>query len=276
MQQRQANFTYQEHDIFYRSWLPDSPKGVILVCHGIAEHSGRYQHVAEYFVAKGFAVYAQDHIGHGKSSGKRMHIGSFEAIIQTVDTLRQIIDGEHPDLPLVLLGHSMGGLIAANYICRYQQRISACALSAPALAADIRPPDFVIATLGVLSKALPNLGLLALDSSGISRDENEVQKYLEDPLVISKKVDMKSIVELDAALQNTFANAKNVELPVLIQHGEADIITNPQGSKDFFEKISSTNKAIKLYPELFHEIFNEPERDQVLNDLYHWISNAIA
>jgi len=258
--------------LYQQAWTPDNdPRAAILLIHGLGEHSGRYEHVADHLTRRGFAVHALDHYGHGKSDGLAGYVERFSVYLDGVAALLEKVRDEHADQPLFLLGHSMGGLIASAFLLEQQAAFQACVLSGPAIKSDQAPPGIVIALIRLLSTLAPTLPLIQLDASGVSRDQNVVEAYMKDPLVHHGRLSARLISEMSAAMRNTLARASEISLPIIFMHGEADTLTSPSGSAEMFGKIGSTDKTLKTYPGLFHEIFNEPEQDTVLADMSTWL-----
>lgn len=264
-----------QNGVFYHRWDVNAPKGVVLLVHGLGEHSGRYQHVAEALNASGIAVIAPDHLGHGQSPGPRCHIDSFGEFFTPLDELRDIIDRDFPNLPCFLLGHSLGGLIVGTYLAlspERQSRFAGAAFSGAAFEVEQPPAPVAIFINKVLASLLPRLGVLQLDPSEVSRDPQVVRRYREDPLVHDGKVSARLVVELFASMQALADAAASITIPVLIMHGESDVMTAPVGSQHFFDRVASEDKTLRLYPGLFHEIFNEPEQERVLGELCNWLN----
>lgn len=258
--------------LFQQSWLPDgAAKAALILVHGFGEHSGRYEHVARYFTERGFAVYAIDHEGHGKSDGTPGHVERFSVYFDGVTRIVERARAEQGDIPLFLVGHSMGGLIAAAYLMDHQDEFAGCVLSGPALASDAAPPSWLRAINRLLSALLPKLGMIKLDATGVSRDPDVVERYLADPLVFKGKLTARLLDELLGQADAVLAHAGEIRLPILLLHGEADQLTAPSGSIALHETVASDDKTLKIYPGLFHEIFNEPEKEQVLADMYAWL-----
>ncbi len=258
--------------LYRQSWLPEGEaRAAVLVVHGLGEHSSRYAHVAERLTDRRFAVHTLDHYGHGKSDGHAGHVPRFSVFLDGVTALLDQVRREQPELPLLLLGHSMGGLIAARFLMSRQDRFRAAALSGPAFSTDEAPPAFVLWLNRLLSALLPTLPMIALDGTLVSRDPGVVEAYFKDPLVHHGKLTSRLIAEMSKAMDDALARAAEVTLPLVIMHGEEDKLTSPQGSQAFHAAVSSTDKTLKLYPGLYHEIFNEPEQDAVLTDLCDWL-----
>lgn len=264
-------------EVFYCHWQPAvEAKAVILLVHGLGEHSGRYQSFADYFLPLGFAVVAPDHLGHGQSPGHRAHIDRFVDFFPPLDALRDKIASWYPSLPCFLVGHSMGGLITARYLLDHQQNFAAAALSGAALAVAEKPPAPLLWLNALLSRLAPTLGILQLDATQISRDPAVVQAYLDDPLVHDGKASARLARELFQAMGELEQGRGGITLPMLVMHGEKDAMAAAQGSADFYRAIGSVDKTLRLYPELYHEIFNEPERLEVLSDLATWLERQLA
>ena len=258
--------------LYRRSWLPEEPaRAVILLVHGLGEHSGRYQHLARHCNALGFAVHAIDHYGHGKSDGHPGYVERFSVYLDGATALLDRVKKEHGDAPVFLLGHSMGGLIAATLLLEQQAAFRACVLSGPAFRSDEEPPRFVMALVRLLAAVVPTVPILGLDPAGVSRDPEVVRDYVADPLVHHGKLTARLIAEMSRAMRNALAQAHRIRLPLLVLHGDADVLTAPAGSQELLDAVSSDDKTLKLYPGLYHEIFNEPEKDAVLADMTAWL-----
>ena len=258
--------------LYRQSWLPDGPsRAAILLAHGLGEHSGRYEHLAAHCTARGFAVHAVDHYGHGRSEGLRGHVERFSVYVDGLRSLRDDVRGQHSDLPLFLLGHSMGGLIAATFLGEDQASFRGCVLSGPALRSDAEPSKLAMALVRLISWLAPTAPLIGLDPSGVSRDPAVVKAYVNDPLVHHGKATARLIAELSSTMRATLAAAPAIGLPLLVMHGDADILTSPAGSQALCDAATSADKTLKVYPGLYHEIFNEPERDEVLGDMSAWL-----
>ena len=263
--------------IYYQSWRPEGEVvAVLLVAHGAAEHGGRYERFAQYFTERGYAVAALDHDGHGKSEGKRCSLRSFDDYVDDLATMQRRTAVDFPDVPLVLVGHSLGGLIACNLLLQDQSRFTACVLSGAAIMTDLQPPNYQLLMIRVLSKLLPGLGVLKLDSSGVSRDADEVARYLNDPLNYSGALSVRLVAEMFRAMNTVQERAQEISLPMLILHGGADSMTSPRGSQFLYDNIASDDKWITIYRGLYHEIFNEPERLEVLAEIELWLSARLG
>lgn len=258
-------------------WLPAGhPRAAVLLAHGYAEHAGRYGHVAARLNAAGYAVYAIDHWGHGQSDGRPGFVPRFSAYVDGMAELLALVEVNHGDMPRLLLGHSMGGLIATLFLIERQHAFAAAALSGPAIVPGSPPSRFTVWISRFLSRVLPRLGVLSLDANGVSRDPAVVAAYLADPLVYTGKIGARLGAEFMDAMTAARAGAQRIKVPILLQHGEADSLALPDGSHYLFDHVASADKAIKIYPGLFHEIYNEPERDATLDDLVGWFDRHVA
>lgn len=264
-----------ELQLFYRCWCPATPpRAAVIIVHGFSDHSGRYATIVQDLVHRTIAVYSFDQRGHGRSPGKRGFIESFTEFRQDLLSFKHIVAAQHADIPLYLMGHSMGGLIVLDFGLHHPDAIDGVIASAPYLN---DPPISPI--LRVLSRALsriwPSFSLkVGLDSTGLSRLPETVQAYEEDPLVHGKgtpRLDR----ELSAAVAATNANASRFELPLLIMHGTADRLTDPEASRRFYENASSQDKTFILYEGGYHEGHNDIHRERVVMDIGHWLEEEI-
>lgn len=261
---------------YYQCWQPETEsKAVLLVVHGLAEHSGRYMNVVNHFVPLGYAVYGFDHIGHGKSEGTRVYVDRFTDYTETLKRYFDLIRLEHPDKPVFLVGHSMGGLIGALYLFEHQDELAGAVLSGPLakMSDDISP--LVVFMGKLLSVLTPKAGLTALSAESVSRDPAVVQAYINDPLVYTGKITARLAGELVAATQRITAEAAKITLPLLIVQGSEDKLVDPAGAKLLYNTVSSTDKTLNVYEGLYHEVCNEPECEQVLDEIGAWLEQRL-
>ncbi len=261
--------------IFWQTWSPDSePRAVVIIVHGASEHSGRYRHVAQALVADDYAVYALDHRGHGRSDGPRAVIDRLASAVTDVDRLVSEVRAEHPELPIVMLGHSMGATVAISYTIRHQERLTALILSGPLAALEAAPAP--LRMLGrVLSVVAPQMPLVDIDASLVSRDPEVVRDYEADPLNHHGKLPARTIDELARAIDDFPEAVTTITLPVLILYGTADRLAPPSGAQMLERRIGSADATTIAYPGLFHEILNEPEREVVLTDIRGWLAERL-
>ena len=259
--------------LFAQAWLPDAtPSAVIVVAHGLGEHSSRYQWFAERLAADGRAVYAIDHRGHGRSGGPRANVERFAHVVSDFSTFAGRAQRQHPGVPVFLFGHSMGGAIAFASAARVQDSLSGLVLSGPALSAGDAVPPLRWLAARLCSLVAPNTGALKLPAAAVSRDRAVVRAYESDPLVMHEAIPARTVVELLQAMQTFPALARQLRLPVLIQHGTADALVPMEAARAVHQAMASKDRVFRPYEGLYHEIYNEPEREQVLGDLQKWLA----
>jgi len=261
--------------IFWQSWGAGAqPRAVIVIVHGASEHSDRYQYVAGALVADGYAVCALDHRGHGRSDGPRAVIDRLDNAVADLDQLVVQAQDRHPGAPVYMLGHSMGATVALGYTLGHQQRLAGLILSG-ALAALAAAPAPLRLAGRLLSAIAPNTPLVAIDASLVSRDPDVVSAYVSDPLVYHGKLPARTVAVLAAAIDGFPDSVGAITLPTLILYGTADGLCPTSGSEMLGERIGAADKTVKAYDGLYHEILNEPERDEVLADIRGWLQARV-
>jgi alpha-beta hydrolase superfamily lysophospholipase len=257
--------------LFRRSWLPERAERGLVVVHGLAEHSGRYESLGAWFAERGCAVHALDLAGHGRSPGTRCHVRRFSDFHDDLEGLFRAVASEHPELPLFLVGHSMGGLIAASYLIERGPRLAGAVTSGAALGLPDDAPRLRLLAGRALRWVAPRAAFpIGIDAAGLSRDPAVARAYREDPLV-TERITVSLAAELQSAIARTASGAPRVGTPLLLLHGEADPICPVDGSRRFFETLRIEARELHTYPELRHEIFNEPERESIYADALDWI-----
>jgi acylglycerol lipase len=256
---------------YWQGWTVDAPGGVVVFVHGLHEHGGRYGHVAERLARSGYASYVVDHPGHGRSSGTRGNIASMAGTVDGVDQLVRLAGDRHPGAPLFVYGHSMGGLIALTYLTGSPDpRVRGALISAPAL--DMSAANRVQRRVApLLSRVLPNLGVLGLDAEAISRDPEVVRDYRTDPLNHTGKVRARTGSEMMLATAAIPERLPRLTLPVFVLHGGDDRLVPTAASEVVPARAGSPDVTRKVYDGLYHEPHNEPEREQVLDDVVAWL-----
>ena len=253
---------------------PAEPAGLILVAHGVAEHAGRYHRVADLLVGLGLRVAIPDHRGHGRSGGKRLLARDLSEFTSDLETLRglELVEGR----PTYLLGHSMGGEIALDYALDHQSSLAALILSAPAVLPgdDINP--MLARFAKVVGRYVPGLPGQKLSSASISRDPAVVSAYDEDPLVFRGKLSAGIGGAMLRGMDTFPSRLPSLRLPLLVLSGTDDKLVNPQGARLVEQLAGSTDKTLKMYDGLYHEVFNEPEKELVLGDLRDWLKAHLA
>jgi alpha-beta hydrolase superfamily lysophospholipase len=259
-------------DLFAQAWLPEyASRGVVVLAHGLGEHSGRYQRLAGELVAQGFALYALDHRGHGRSPGPRANIERFANVVSDYASFVGRAARQHLDTPVFLLGHSMGGAVAFASAQRLQDSVRGLVLSAPALGVEPAPGGAQLALLRMLSALAPNAGALTVAPGDISRDPHVVSEYQNDPLVHHQAVPARTVLELLTAMEGFPLQAAKLRVPTLVLHGTADRLVPVGAVRRIAQGIATKDKTLRYYEGLAHEVFNEPEREQVVLDLMRWL-----
>ncbi|MFC2050392.1 alpha/beta hydrolase [Chloroflexota bacterium] len=277
MKHKEGKFKgYKGLSLYYQCWLPEkSPKAVLLVAHGLAEHSSRYKNLVNYFVPKGYAVYTFDYRGHGKSEGLRSFVDRFSDYLADLKTFLDKVRKEHHDAKIFLVGHSMGGTVATAYAIEHQQEVAGVITSAPSLVASSTVSPALLAIAGVISALAPKMGVTVLDASTISRDKAVVDAYVNDSLVFRGKIPARTGAELAKMWKTLPEQMPKIKLPILIMQGTADRLANPASSKLLYKRAGSKDKTLKLYKGFYHEIFNEPGHRQVMADVEAWIKKHL-
>jgi alpha-beta hydrolase superfamily lysophospholipase len=259
--------------IVYDVWTPDStPRGVVILAHGLGEHARRYDHVAARFGREGLITFALDHRGHGRSGGKRVLVKDISEYTGDFDTLVGIAATEHPGLTRIVLGHSMGGGIVFAYGVEHPDDYDLMVLSGPAVAAQLAVSPLLRRVAKTMGAIAPGLPLQALDASAVSRDPAVVDAYNTDPLVYHGKIPGGVARTLLLVGETMPQRAPSLTAPLLVVHGSDDRLIPVEGSRLLVDAVGSTDVELKIYPGLYHEVFNEPEQEQVLDDVVAWLN----
>jgi len=259
--------------IYYQAWTPPGkPKAILALAHGIGEHSGRYAHVADYFARMNYAFWACDLRGHGKSGGKRGHVDSFDDYLADVDRLIRIAKERTPATKTFLIGHSLGGLIGPLYAVKYSGEVAGLILSGTAVRDKVKVSPVKVFLVRALSPVIPTFtARTGLDPNLISRDPEVVRKYVQDPMVHAV-VTARWYTEYRQAQEKTMRVANKLTLPCLILQSGADGIVDASMTAEFFKKIASSDKTLKVYDGFYHEVLNEPGKESVFGDIDTWLS----
>jgi len=259
--------------VFEQRWVAPGvvPRGVVVLLHGLLDHSSRYDAFARGLVARGFAVYALDHQGHGRSEGERGYVERFadaqQDVARTLGWARQ----EHADVPVFLFGHSMGGALATQYVLDHPGELDGLVLSGAAVGLDPKAGDALIRLTTRLSEKRPNARVLRLRPRRFSRDKAVVAAMKKDPLVDRRKIPARTAGEIIAATRDIEQRAGELSLPMLVMHGGADRVTPPQGSAALVERAASTDKQLLRFEGLVHDLLHEPERAVVQDAVGEWL-----
>lgn len=253
--------------------LPEGvPKASILLVHGYGEHSGRYAHVIDRLVRAGYAVYTLDHRGHGRSEGIRAYCDYMDQFVEDLKIYFDQITAAQPDVKQFVIGHSMGGLISLAFTQRYQSEIEGLVISGAPVIADANVSPALVMVGKVLTRIVPKLHLLPQSGKGILSSDPQVDiDWDNDPLTNKKPMRVRLGVEINNMARDVRAHLADLRLPILILHGADDKLVNPSGSQLTYEKVSSADKTLKLYPGMRHEIMNEIGKDAVLDEMVEWL-----
>lgn len=261
-------FRGSEGTIHYERWAPSGPPTrIVVIVHGYAEYAARYSHVASSLTASGAVVYGEDHLGHGHSDGERALIVDFDHVVDDLRSLVDIAVGDHPGLPVVMVGHSMGGLLSARFAQRYPQQLAGIGFLGAVIG------DWVWARDAL---AKPELPQGATDFSGMSRDHVVVEAYATDPLVYRGRY-KRSLLEAEVVALDRFqAEIGAMTMPVLFCHGTEDPFVDYRTSLAAVELMPSDDKTIRLYEGARHELVNETNRDEVIAEISNFVQRVTS
>jgi len=264
--------------IYYQRAAPaGSPRGVVLIAHGYAEHLGRYGELVAHLTGRGLATAAVDHRGHGRSGGPRGHCRSFGEFVADLRTLADMTEGWWPGVPRLLFGHSMGGLIAFLYLLRHPETVRAGALSAPAFRVPDAAPRALQMVALLLGRVAPGVGLRSnLDERLLSRDPAVGAAYVADPLV-HRRASAGFYRAVLAAQAVVRAEADRLQVALLILQGDADRIVDPSAATEVAARLTGPHELVVL-PGYYHELLNEPisDRAKVLELLDAWCDRWLS
>jgi alpha-beta hydrolase superfamily lysophospholipase len=277
MKHSEGNFSGANgQNLYYQSWRADkNEKAIIVLVHGFGEHSGRFMNLVNHMVPLGYSIYSFDHRGHGRSEGEPGHILNWAEFRDDLKSFLSFVRDAHPEMPTILMGHSMGGLIVLNYILlNPDEDIKTVIASAPLLAQPGISPVLVMISK-LLSKIWPGFSIdTKLDANSISRDPAVIKTYQNDPLVHSR-ASARFGTELTRTIDWTQSHAADFNKPLLMYHGESDSLVPLAGTKTFFDSVKINEKDMHIYPGGFHEPHNDIDHQIVLQDLENWCNKYI-
>lgn len=274
------NMSHREHyfsghdglRLYQQVWLPGGEAtAVVLIVHGFTEHSGRYQRTAEELCCRGYGVYAMDVRGHGRSEGARCFVRSFDDYLLDLDLFVEGVRRREPGKPLFLFGHCLGGLIAALWSITRQPQLQGLVLSAPTLRLQNDLFPLLRRLAAPVGWLFPRLRLVRMGSANISSDPAVVAQFRADPLVFHDRFPVRTGSEVLRAIRRASRSLEAVRLPLLVLHGTTDRVCQPGGSRELCRRAESSDKILHLYEGFYHEVLNEPQREQVVKDLLHWL-----
>ncbi|OIO37498.1 MAG: hypothetical protein AUJ75_04120 [Candidatus Omnitrophica bacterium CG1_02_49_10] len=280
MAYKDGYFKFGRIKSYYRVWLKDEPSDIVIIVHGIGEHLARYENFAEKLMDNGFGVASFDLIGHGRSRGIRGHVSRFDDYLEQLSEFIKFIRSQYGKRGLFLIGHSLGGLIALNFVLKNPEIFQGVVLSSPALALRIKPTWFELNMARAFSRILPFYTQNnRINTKFLSHDRSVVLAYDADTLC-HHKISARLYTEMVGAMKYAGDNMRGISIPILILQAGSDKIVNPETSSAAFQTIVSRDKDLHIYPGLFHEIFNEIDNAQVIDDLLSWLkkrrNNATA
>lgn len=246
-------------------------RGEILIAHGFGEHSGRYGALTDHLTSHNYSVTAYDQRGHGLSDGLPGHVESFDEYDQDLMKLVASVRERNQAAPIFLIGHSMGGLIALRYLARRGGELSAAVISAPLIEVAVPVPAHKLMIARVGARMAPRLRLdNEINPANLSRDPEVGRAYAVDPLV-NRKVSTTWFSEATRAMREVAQSASQIKTPVLVMHGTEDRLASVEATKRMFANIGSSDKELVIYPGFYHELFNEPEKQDVFERVTDWL-----
>lgn len=267
--------TSDGNKFFYQNYKAENPRGILVIVHGLNDHSSRYDHVAKYFQKNNFNVYTYDQRGHGKSEGLRSYIDKFSTYINDLNYfINEVILPKESNLDLHLLGHSMGGQISINYIATKDHPVKSLITSGANIKVAVSIPKLKKFTVEKLNYLFPKLKLPnELDPKLVCRNEEVVNEYIKDPYCF-KFIRANLAIEMLKNQDIIMDLAHKIEIPTLMLHGREDHLASPQGSIDFFDQVKSKNKKLIIYDHLYHELLNEKENQQMFSDVNRFTTSV--
>lgn len=270
----ETTLPFRNTTLFARHWPTDMPQAVVGIVHGFGEHSGRYEHVADFLNQHDYAVTTYDLPGHGRTPGKRGHVDRYDILLDSVQALLDFTKANYPTLPVFLFGHSMGGNILANFLIQRQPTIKAAILQASWLKIPYDPPKFEIWLAKTMRNIYPSLQVSSkLDATAISVDPKVVDVYKRDPLN-HDKITPGWFFGAFEAQQFAIQNARKISVPTLVMHGTVDRLAGFSGSEDLV-KNGSTNLTFRSWEGFYHELHNEPRQAEVFQFMLDWMDEQL-
>ena len=273
----ETEHTFENEDklsIFYREWLPDGTiRGIVIIAHGLGEHSGRYRHVADALTAVGFACYGIDLRGHGKSGGLRAFISDVRLAVADLRQLYDIVSARHSQKPVLLFGHSMGSLIGLEFALLYPDRLRGMAMSGTAINAEEMRPAWLISLCLIAARYIPKIRLSPPGSPRVLTQDDEVlQDWWADPLIDKGMWRVGTSAALLQSSRRIRQRAHQLKLPLLCLHGTDDHLVPATGATYLQNHAQSPDITVKIYEGLRHELVNEIRRDDIINTITRWLA----
>ena len=259
-------------DLYWQAWLPQTiPVARVVFCHGIGEHSERYPHAVGRLVAAGYGVFALDARGHGRSGGRRASFDRFAQLVVDLKTFVDQVVAPGADVPLFLLGYSLGGAVAVAYALEHQDDLAGLVIVGSALdrGAGVSRLQFKAASL--LSALAPRCPLIRLRAAEMTQDADTVRAYDADPLVYHGRLNARAVGEIASAIRSLPMDFPRLRAPLFVLHGAADLTANPDGSRSLLAGAGSADKTLTIYDGRRHDLLNEPGHEEVMSDVVGWL-----
>lgn len=268
--------SHDHHRLYFQMWQAPRPRAVLIFVHGLNEHSGRYTFPINYFHRRGYKIYLFDQRGHGKSDGIRSFVENFDHYAKDLHEFVKLVAKRETKKKIFMIGHSMGGQVLINYLGQFKSDPISGFMTSSANIETALVINKIRFHLGMfLARFFPRVSLAnEIDPKWISRDKEVIEAYKADPLV-SQKITLRLALEIFKNQQILCDTAKLIRLPALVMHGADDKICTADGSRRFYRKLNSTDKSLKIYEDMYHEIFNEIEREQVFKDMDEWLERHL-
>ncbi len=255
------------------AWQPTQMpvRGVVVITHGIRDYAARYQRFAEQLTKQGFVVFAQDLRGHAHSGGERQRFDSMARMVADTDMVVNDAKQRYPKAPLYVYGHSLGGLITASYSLEHADKLSGVILSGAALKRPHSVSGFSAGLAQIVASIAPGLKVVQVDDSEFSKDKSVMAALASDPLISRGKLPAATAAATLKAIADVQERMGQLKLPLMVMYGTADSVNPIEGSQAFVQAVASTDKTLKVYPGVYHDMLNEPERDQIAADIIAWL-----
>ena len=275
MEHQEFNFTFYNTVFFGQYYKSEKVNGVIILVHGMGEHSSRYgDYLIPKFLEHGISVITYDQFGHGKTGGKKGHNPNFEALLETVTIIKNKANDIFGDVPFFLYGHSMGGNVVLNYALRKEHNFKGIIATSPFLRISFEPPAWKLSIGKIIQKIAPSITMPnELDPTHLSRDSHEVKKYIDDPLVHNKISPNYSLTFFETG-EWAIRKAQELQTPTLVVHGTDDKITDHKASKEFVENTNDIAN-LSLFKNGYHELHNDLDKERFAETIISWISNTL-
>ena len=259
--------------LFSQYWKPRNPKAVLIIVHGLKDHGSRYESIAEQLGGHGYAVFAMDLRGHGKSEGERAFVKSFDEYLQDLGIFHERVRHMESGRPIFLFGHSMGGAIALLYTISRKPTIDGLLLSASALKVPNNISSLVVWLTKRIGGIFPKRPILKLDNNLFTRDSDFLAAMNSDPLIYNKPHPARTAAELLRAIERIQRTMSSLTTPTLVMHGTDDKITNPDGSRQLEDVAISKDKTLKLYEGHYHDLLHDLGNSTISDDMLHWLED---